>query len=175
MICSHPVSGIPADLSLRPYSTILAAPCVSNSTATCTPFNVGDCNPPMSSNNTTRSSPAAGSSSLGTSIEAGQLSAVSIQKLKSSSPTDASPRPISRKGKAQIQGSPTWSNVLTSDGTPDFLRNGPDRASMTGTYPQPRKSRSGGLKNTFRRLFGRKSAKDRISLPAPAGYPRHVS
>ncbi|KAI4288366.1 MAG: hypothetical protein L6R35_002369 [Caloplaca aegaea] len=86
---------------------------------------------------------------------------------------DASPRPISRKGKAQIQGSPTWSNVLTSDGTPDFLRNGPDRASMTGTYPQPRKSRSGGLKNTFRRLFGRKSAKDRISLPAPAGYPRH--
>ncbi|KAL8970941.1 MAG: hypothetical protein Q9197_003541 [Variospora fuerteventurae] len=54
-----------------------------------------------------------------------------------------------------------------------FLRNGLDRASMTGAYPQPRKSRSGGLKNTFRRLFGRKSAKDRISLPASAGYPRH--
>ncbi|KAL9005598.1 MAG: hypothetical protein Q9188_001646 [Gyalolechia gomerana] len=39
--------------------------------------------------------------------------------------------------------------------------------------PQPRKPKSGGLRNTFRRLFGRKSAKDRISLPAPVGYSPH--
>ncbi|KAL9054314.1 MAG: hypothetical protein Q9206_003594 [Seirophora lacunosa] len=120
-----------------------------------------------------KSSPAAASSSLDTSVEAGQPSAVSVGKLKLPSPTDASSRPVSRKGKARTQERPAWSNVLTSDGTPDFLRNGPTRASMNGTYPQARKSKSGGLKNTFRRLFGRKSVKDRISLPAPVKYPRH--
>ncbi|KAL8826701.1 MAG: hypothetical protein Q9170_007304 [Blastenia crenularia] len=45
---------------------------------------------------------------------------------------------------------------------------------MNGTSSPPaRKPKSGGLRNTFRRLFGKKSAKDRISLPAPVGYPRH--
>ncbi|KAL8937515.1 MAG: hypothetical protein Q9211_003652 [Gyalolechia sp. 1 TL-2023] len=39
--------------------------------------------------------------------------------------------------------------------------------------PHPTKPKSGGLRNTFRRLFGKKSAKDRISLPAPVGYPLH--
>ncbi|KAL8665240.1 MAG: hypothetical protein Q9202_002462 [Teloschistes flavicans] len=46
---------------------------------------------------------------------------------------------------------------------------------MSGTSPQVKKPKSGGLRNTFRRLFGKKSAKDRISLPAPVPYSRHVS
>ncbi len=124
----------------------------------------------MSSSNTTRSSPP-GSSSLDTSVETGPP----IPKL--APPIEPYSRPVSRKGpKARTAGErPAWSSVLNSDGTPESLRDGPSRTSMNGTSPQSRKPKSGGLRNTFRRLFGRKSPKDRISLPAPVGYPRHVS
>lgn len=124
----------------------------------------------MSSSNTTRSSPP-GSSSLGTSVETGPP-----PKSRFAPPIEPYSRPISRKGpNARTGERPAWSSVLNSDGTPESLCNGPNRTSMNDTSSQSRKPKSGGLRNTFRRLFGRKSQKDRISLPAPVGYPRHVS
>jgi len=36
------------------------------------------------------------------------------------------------------------------------------------------KEKRGGLRNTIRRIFGRRSAKDRISMPNTSVYPRHV-
>lgn len=125
----------------------------------------------MSSSNTTRTSHGPGSSSLDTSIDPGPRFAESKSRI--APPIEPPSRPISRKGpKSRVQERPVWSSVLNADGTPESLRNGPSRASMNGITPL-RKPKSGGLRNTFRRLFGRKSAKDRISLPAPVGYPRH--
>lgn len=127
----------------------------------------------MSSSTTTRTSPGPASSSLDTSIDPGPRFAEPKSRI---APAIEPPsQPISRKGpKSRFQERPVWSSVLNADGTPESLRNGPSTASMNG-IPQPRKPKSGGLRNTFRRLFGRKSAKDRISLPAPVGYPPHVS
>ena len=50
---------------------------------------------------------------------------------------------------------------------------GADRLSAKPT--SPKKERKGGLRNTLRRMFGRRSTRDRISVPNPAVYPRHVS
>lgn len=130
----------------------------------------------MSSSTTTRTSQGAGSSSLDSSVDPGSLPTVLEHKPSFASSFKSSSRPGSRKAPvARVQERPAWSSVLNTDGTPASLRNGPDRTSMTGTSALPKKPKSGGLRNTFRRLFGRKSAKDRISLPAPVAYPRHVS
>ncbi len=50
---------------------------------------------------------------------------------------------------------------------------GPDRLSTKPT--SPKKDRRGGFRNTLRRMFGRRSTRDRISVPNRAVYPRHVS
>ena len=39
----------------------------------------------------------------------------------------------------------------------------------------PKKERKAGFRNTLRRMFTRRSTRNRISLPNPAVYPRHVS
>ena len=39
----------------------------------------------------------------------------------------------------------------------------------------PKKSRKSGFRNTLRRMFTRRSTRDRVSMPNPALYPRHVS
>ena len=39
----------------------------------------------------------------------------------------------------------------------------------------PKKERKVGFRNTLRRMFTRRSTRDRISMPNPAIYPRHVS
>ncbi|KAI4210117.1 MAG: hypothetical protein LQ351_007019 [Letrouitia transgressa] len=70
---------------------------------------------------------------------------------------------------------PRWSSILTSDGTPASLRSGPAQESMSGHSPQSKKPKSGGFRSTFRKLFGRKAPKNRISLPAPVAYTQHVS
>ncbi|KAL8692477.1 MAG: hypothetical protein Q9218_002513 [Villophora microphyllina] len=128
----------------------------------------------MSSSTTTRTSQGAGSISQDSSVDPVLLPTVVEHKPSLGSSYKPSSRPVSRKGPVtRVQERPTWSNVLNADGTPSSLRNGPTGESMSGTSPQPKKPKSGGLRNTFRRLFGRKSAKDRISLPAPAIYPRH--
>ncbi|KAL8731404.1 MAG: hypothetical protein Q9181_004320 [Wetmoreana brouardii] len=128
----------------------------------------------MSSSTTTRTSQGAGSSSLDSSVDPGLLPTVLEHNPSFGSFFKPSSRPVSRKGPVtRVQERPTWSSILNADGTPTSLRNGPNRTSMNGTSPQPKKPKSGGLRNTFRRLFGRKSPKNRISLPAPVPYPRH--
>ncbi|KAL8869820.1 MAG: hypothetical protein Q9174_003977 [Haloplaca sp. 1 TL-2023] len=128
----------------------------------------------MSSTTTTVTSQGAGSSSQDSSVDPGYLPVVLEHKPSFASSVKLSSRPVSRKGPVvRAQERPAWSSVLNSEGTPASLRNAPNRTSMIRTSPQARKQKSGGLRSTFRRLFGRKSAKDRISLPAPAVYPRH--
>ena len=58
------------------------------------------------------------------------------------------------------------------NGTSIYQDIGPDRLSNKTT--SPRKEKKGGIKNTLRRMFGRRSTRDRISVPNVAMYPRHV-
>ena len=59
------------------------------------------------------------------------------------------------------------------NGNGTYTNMGPGRLS---TKPaSPKKEKRGGLKNTIRRIFGRRSTRDRISVPNAAVYPRHVS
>ncbi|KAL8659940.1 MAG: hypothetical protein Q9226_000162 [Calogaya cf. arnoldii] len=119
----------------------------------------------MSSTTTSRTSPRVVSSSLESTTDPGLLPPPAVEHKPSfTSSIGPSSRPVSRKGpKTRLQDRPTWSNVLNYDGTPNAIRDD----------PPPKKPRSGGFRNTFRRLFGKKSPKDRISLPAPVAYPRH--
>ncbi|KAL8669499.1 MAG: hypothetical protein Q9168_005912 [Polycauliona sp. 1 TL-2023] len=119
----------------------------------------------MSSTTTTRTSPRVLSSSLESTTDPGLLPPPAVEHKPSfTSSNGPSSRPVSRKGpKTRLQDRPTWSKVINYDGTPTAIRNDPPLKNP----------RSGGLRNTFRRLFGKKSPKDRISLPAPVGYPRH--
>lgn len=50
---------------------------------------------------------------------------------------------------------------------------GPSRLSTKPT--SPKKEKRGGFRNTLKRMFGRRSTRDRVSVPNPAVYPRHVS
>ena len=58
------------------------------------------------------------------------------------------------------------------------LRNGnyrdTERESALMRTP-PKKERKAGFRNTLRRMFTRRSIRDRISMPNPTLYPRHVS
>ena len=61
---------------------------------------------------------------------------------------------------------------------PTPLRNGTYGDSMADDLSKsatPQKHRSGGLRTAIRRIFGRKSAKNRISLPAPVEVRHTVS
>ena len=54
----------------------------------------------------------------------------------------------------------------------------PRRHTAAGSVPKPaspKKEKKGGFRSTICRMFGRRSAKDRISMPNPAAYPHHVS
>ena len=58
------------------------------------------------------------------------------------------------------------------------LRNGNRRdTKRESTLMQntPKKERKVGFRNTLRRMFTRRSTRDRISMPDPTVYPRHVS
>ena len=66
----------------------------------------------------------------------------------------------------------------TSDGTPIRLRNGTYCDSMADDLSKPatlQKHKSGGFRTAIRRIFGRKSAQDKIGLPAPAEIRLTVS
>ncbi len=63
-----------------------------------------------------------------------------------------------------------------SDVLPTPLRYGIYHDSMADDLSKaPQKRKSGGLRTALRRIFGRKSAKNRISLPAPAEVHHPVS
>ena len=59
---------------------------------------------------------------------------------------------------------------------PASMRNGTNHTSMVETSIQTSKKRKkGGLGTVIRRLFSRRSVKNRISLPAPVDHQKHVS
>ncbi|KAL6715880.1 hypothetical protein ACLMJK_006841 [Lecanora helva] len=66
-----------------------------------------------------------------------------------------------------------------SEGTGSSLQNGHGnhremRSNRLSTKAiSPKKEKRGGVRNTLRRMFGRKSTRDRISAPNPTVYPRH--
>lgn len=67
-----------------------------------------------------------------------------------------------------------------SKGPSPPLHNGnyrnPKRESALKQTPQKKeKERKAGFRNTLRRMFTRRSTRDRISMPTPPVYPRHVS
>ncbi len=58
------------------------------------------------------------------------------------------------------------------------LRNGTHhdtKRESTLMRTPPKKERKAGFRNTLRRMFTRRSTRDRISMPNPTVYPRHVS
>ena len=58
------------------------------------------------------------------------------------------------------------------------LRNGNHRDTKRESalmQTPPKKERKAGFRNTLRRMFTRRSTRDRISMPNPTVYPRHVS
>lgn len=55
--------------------------------------------------------------------------------------------------------------------------NGHQRDTVTDDSSKsrsPKKEKKSGFRNTIRRMFGRRTARERISVPNPAVYPRHV-
>ncbi|KAL9612842.1 MAG: hypothetical protein Q9167_002573 [Letrouitia subvulpina] len=97
-----------------------------------------------------------------------------VEQIVSKPSPRVSTRRLRRKeSQAKNPERPRWSSVLTSDGTPASLRSGPAQESMSGHSPQSKKPKSGGLRSTFRKLFGKKPPKNRISLPAPVAYAQH--
>ena len=91
--------------------------------------------------------------------------------------SEASPRPLRYTAHSQTARQ-VW-QCSQGPTSPYQNRNsnhrgmGPDRLSAKPT--SPKKEKKGGLRNTLRRMFGRKSARDRISAPNATVYPRHVS
>ena len=87
---------------------------------------------------------------------------------------EASPRRL--RHTAPAHASPeAWQRP---NGTSVSLRNGnPQDAKRESTLMQtpPKKERKIGFRNTLRRMFTRRSTRDRISMPNPTLYPRHVS
>ncbi len=58
------------------------------------------------------------------------------------------------------------------------MRSGSYRNTRTDSISKPRspkKDKKGGFRNTLRRMFSRRSTRDRISMPDSMVYPRHVS
>ena len=84
---------------------------------------------------------------------------VTPKRLRHTEPTQADLQPWQR------------SNDLS-----DTYQNGNGYHRSVDTKPSsPRKEKRGGLRNTIRRMFGRRSTKDRISVPNKAVYSAHVS
>ena len=86
---------------------------------------------------------------------------------------EASPRRLRHIGSTQAARE-AWQRSGPPSG---MVRNGSSRDTRLD-MPKPassKKEKKGGFRNTLRRMFGRRSPRDRISMPAPTVYPRHVS
>ena len=104
----------------------------------------------------------------------GSPTGYTVQVYSEKPPEHVPQRLRRREPKARTQ-RPRWSSMLNADGTSISHNDAPNQETVIGASPRAKKPRGGGLRGTFRRLFGRKSSKDRISLPAPVPYPQHVS
>ena len=87
---------------------------------------------------------------------------------------EASPRRLRHTAPAQTP--PEAWQLPKDPSTP--LRNGHHRDTKresTLMQTPPKKERKAGFRSTLRRIFTRRSTRDRISMPNPLVYPRHVS
>lgn len=80
------------------------------------------------------------------------------------------PRRVLRRPSARSLGR----KPSSKEDEPAPIRNGTNHPSMAETSLQTSKKRKkGGLGTVIRRLFGRRSVKNRISLPAPVDHRKH--
>ena len=89
-----------------------------------------------------------------------QLEAASPQRLRHTAPAPAVPE--------------EWQRARDPSAS---LRNGNRRDTKresTLMQTTPKKEKKVGFRNTLRRMFTRRSTRDRISMPNPTVYPRHV-
>ena len=87
---------------------------------------------------------------------------------------EASPRRLRHTAPAHA-GPEAWQRAETPSAP---LRNGNYRDTKRESalmQTPPKKERKAGFRNTLRRMFTRRSTRDRISMPNPTLYPRHVS
>ena len=103
-------------------------------------------------------------SSIGRSYEEKQ-SEPTAQHLRHRDPTTQTARRAWQR--------PEGPSSPQQNGHGNYRDMGPNRLSTKPT--PPKKEKKGGLRNTLRRMFGRRSTRDRISVPNPPVYPRHVS
>ena len=64
-----------------------------------------------------------------------------------------------------------------SEAPPSQVGNGDYRHTRTNSMSNqrsPKKDKKGGFRNTLRRMFSRRSTRDRISMPNSTVYPQHV-
>lgn len=87
---------------------------------------------------------------------------------------EASPRRLRHTAPAHVAPQ-EWQRAKDPSSS---LRNGnyrdTKRESASMQTP-PKKERKAGFRNTLRRMFTRRSTRDRISMPTPTVYARHVS
>ena len=84
-----------------------------------------------------------------------------------------SPRKIQKRpSTARSQGRKSSSK----DDEPAIMQNGSHHVSMADSakLPTPTKRKKSGLGGVIRRIFGRRSVKNRISLPGPVEHRHHV-
>lgn len=99
-------------------------------------------------------------SSFGRSYSEKQLEA-SPRRLRHTAPAHATPEAWQQAGDSSVP-----------------LRNGNHRNTKRESalmQAPPKKERKAGFRSTLRRMFSRRSTRDRISMPDPTVYPRHVS
>lgn len=98
----------------------------------------------------------------------GSVGQIRVEKVHEQSPRRVLRRPSTARSLGHKPSS--------KDDEPVSMRNGTNHTSMVETSIQTSKKRKkGGLGTVIRRLFGRRSVKNRISLPAPVNYQKHVS
>lgn len=90
-------------------------------------------------------------------------------------PLDEPPQRLRHTGPTQAA-QQAWQRSTASSG-PQRNANGYYRNNMTANFSNPaspKKEKRGGFRNTIRRMFGRRTTRDRTSVPDTAVYPRHV-
>ena len=98
----------------------------------------------------------------------GSVGQIYAEKLREPSPRRLLRRPSTARSLGRKSSS--------KEDDPASTRNGTHHTSMAETSLQtPKKRKKGGFGTVIRRLFGRRSVKNRISLPAPVNHQKHVS
>ncbi|KAL8820487.1 MAG: hypothetical protein Q9191_007506 [Dirinaria sp. TL-2023a] len=97
----------------------------------------------------------------------GSVGKIHVEKVREQSPRTVIRRPSTARSSGRKPSS--------KEEEPASMRNGTNHTSMVETSIQAasKKRKKGGLGTVIRRLFGRRSVKNRISLPAPVNHQKH--